>query len=431
MKRDCFIIVLVVLLALALISCDANSASSESNSDILEIESNIAEDGSVLSRGSGDSVSIPNIHGVLLKYHNEGLYSNDSYFAKDYNSSTGKFKKQNAFYLEYLTDDHETWYGMVYNYVLYVPDIIQTTYKEGGGKNPDSGNPFWWYMNTYYGKNMDSVRDDWESSIQLLQKHKVNGVRLPDKKDVTGSWSENYSSLSSTQNGAETKIKSNIASHYYDGEKTVWVDRIMYFDNPVRFEKDREAYYQIFVPEALRKAYAAGSGLHSYFDALVWYFEAFYNVSAQDLATAYGEDRFGELLDECYAEYGYTEPSAYDVECVLQFNTVRSTYSGGDLQLGSVYYYIPGTLKLDDGSIVQNCERIYLNVRDGNRVDFYVPEAYIEQMKDTYKEKGEDFRFNGSLIWNYFEWNSITREATGITLTQADIAKLLQYRASE
>jgi hypothetical protein len=96
--------------------------------------------------------------GVLLKYTSEGAYNATVYSRDD-----------NTFSIYCLFDRHGfNGDGMEFNYVLYVPRDIRDQYIAGGGFNPDSGDPFWWYMRTYLGLSMQNIAADWPSAIDLL-----------------------------------------------------------------------------------------------------------------------------------------------------------------------------------------------------------------------------------------------------------------------
>lgn len=160
-------------------------------SERLILISNVDKDENVATRSleGEDILSNLNIQGVLLKYHSEELYDDKSYFKAFYDDRKSQFRNPNAFYLEYLWEIKENRKGKKYNYVLYVPDIIQTAYIKGEGKNPTSGDPFWWYMQTYYGKDINVIRRDWPSALLQLFLNK-DGLVMPNSKDVTGSWIE-------------------------------------------------------------------------------------------------------------------------------------------------------------------------------------------------------------------------------------------------
>lgn len=191
MKRQTLFNVILLLLITIIFAISCLPSADIGSSERLVLISNIDEEGNVATRTleGEDILSNLQIKGVLLKYHSEGLYSRrDSYFKAFYDDRKSQFRHPNAFYLEYLgTTTETTHYGMEFNYVLYVPEIIKTTYAEGNGKNPTSGNPFWWYMQTYYGKNMNMVRNDWPTALLQLFLNK-DGLVMPNSKDVKGSW---------------------------------------------------------------------------------------------------------------------------------------------------------------------------------------------------------------------------------------------------
>ena len=170
MKRQTLFNVILLLLITIIFAISCSPSADIGTSERLILISNVDKDENVETRSleSEDILSNLKIKGVLLKYHSEGLYSRNSYFSAFYDDSNKQFRNPNAFYLEYLGKIEETHYGMEFNYVLYVPEVIKTTYAKGNGKNPESGNPFWWYMQTYYGKDMDMIRSDWPSTLLQL-----------------------------------------------------------------------------------------------------------------------------------------------------------------------------------------------------------------------------------------------------------------------
>lgn len=96
--------------------------------------------------------------GVLLKHSSEGAY-NQTVYSQD----------TNTFSIYCLFDEIGTnGDNMQFNYVLYVPEDIFVKYKEANGKNPDSGNAFWWYMVTYYKLDMQTIQSDWSTVITTL-----------------------------------------------------------------------------------------------------------------------------------------------------------------------------------------------------------------------------------------------------------------------
>lgn len=191
MKRQTLFNVILLLSITIIFAISCSPSADIETSERLILISNIDEEGNVATRTleGEDILSNLQIEGVLLKYHSEGLYSRDSYFSAFYDYSNNQFNNPYAFYLEYLGEIKENRKGKKYNYVLYVPNIIQTTYIKGEGKNPTSGDPFWWYMQTYYGKDINVIRRDWPSALLQLFLNK-DGLVMPNSKDVTGSWIE-------------------------------------------------------------------------------------------------------------------------------------------------------------------------------------------------------------------------------------------------
>ena len=113
--------------------------------------------------------------GVLLKHSSEGAY-NSTVFSKDPNT----FSIFCLFGAHGFNGDK-----MEFNYVLYVPEDIYAKYKAANGKNPTSGNPFWWYMVTYYKLDVNTISTNWPAIIDTL----CNQTKCPEAqtKDI-GTW---------------------------------------------------------------------------------------------------------------------------------------------------------------------------------------------------------------------------------------------------
>lgn len=94
-------------------------------------------------------------------------------------------------YLHYLGDGilKDNGEGMMFNYILYCPPIIQKTYYEGRGIDAiSSGNSFWWYMSTYFNLSIDQIKEDWYSALNILLKQ--DELPVPKSSDVQGEWQE-------------------------------------------------------------------------------------------------------------------------------------------------------------------------------------------------------------------------------------------------
>jgi hypothetical protein len=112
--------------------------------------------------------------GVLLKFSGEGNYN-----------STVKPYASDVFSLYCLFSDiGVNGDGMQFNYVLYVPQDIQDQFTVGGGTNPASGDPFWWYAFTYLGLSITEINTNWPSALNRL----LTSTSLPkaNSTDVIG-----------------------------------------------------------------------------------------------------------------------------------------------------------------------------------------------------------------------------------------------------
>lgn len=113
------------------------------------------------SVASKDVANLPEgdpIIGVLLVFTSDGAYN-----------SRIKPIDQYTFCIYCLFDEHIiNGDGMEFNYILYVPEDIRNIYQLGGGNYPKSGDPFWWYMSTYFGLMLPEIMDNWPKVIDLL-----------------------------------------------------------------------------------------------------------------------------------------------------------------------------------------------------------------------------------------------------------------------
>ncbi len=405
MRRILF--ALFVLLSCVLISCNGEVGSEASepskpsaivNTDPLIVITNLEEDGSYSAKGLGSDA--PAVQGVLLKFHKEGLYDpNTSDFSEG-------LENPNAFYVEYLGGIKTTWYGMEFNYVLYVPDVISEEYDAGGGKNPNSGNPFWWYMQEYYGSSYNVIKNNWESNLDFLLDNASGELKAPSRNDVGGSWSD-----SSNSTNAKKLFAKNIGIYVYKDENGEWVgrtpDHIVYYDEPAVSNKKGEKIYQIFIPSELSAIYFSGSGVMDKLSALLWYFETYYGKSRDTVVDAYKNGTFKELLNSCYKEYGYPAPEADKVMTVEALHTVlhEDVDESKEYEFGDIKVYNSDILKLSDGTIVQAKDRIYYSVSasdDKEMIKFYVPMDYVEQIRVV--SGREQKTYSGDLLWYFIRY---------------------------
>ena len=441
--RKALFLLLSLFIVFALVSCSGDVANNdtESNTDAdgeeyLCVITNLGENGAPRARSIGNQEDAPDIIGVLLKYHKEGLYNPNTSDLKD------KFNNKNAFYVEWLDGEHETHYGMKFNYVLYVPDKIQERYEKGNGRNPNSGNAFWWYMSTYYGKGVNVIKNNWEPIIEFLLDNK-NKLAVPKAKDVTGSWNTDWEKKSNVSNGT-TLFSQSVGTWYFEeAERDHGIDpqSILYFEDGRYSQKSKDGNQKktIFIPTELSYIYFSGSGVDNELYALLWYFDTYYHVDNEKVCDSFKNGTFGTLLNECKSKYGdYPKPNASDVLKVEDTHTVKYDSVSETYSVAKVKIYDSDIIVIDDGSTitpVQEKNRIYYSIFN-NKITFYVPTGYVDQMKEVYKLKGKHFSYNTDLLWNYMNWFCTEEEIAGtgykpdVNVSAAVINKLLNYRVS-
>ena len=162
--------ILALFICIIFCACSTGSNEDTQNEGFYSVYKNFGNVSTRTALQDGEPVV-----GVLLKHSSEGAY-NEAVYSKD----------PNSFSIYCLFDNHGVnGDGMEFNYVLYVPEDIFVKYKEANGKNTDSGNPFWWYMVTYYNLNMDSIQSNWPTVIETL----CTQNQCPEAKvEDIGSW---------------------------------------------------------------------------------------------------------------------------------------------------------------------------------------------------------------------------------------------------
>lgn len=261
MKRFLFF-GLLMFCCFVFVSCSQDVSLNED--EHLVVISNVGSISNEASKVLGEGAPI---EGVLLKYHNEGLYGTSEF----------DLSNPNAFYLEELKDTESTWYGMKFNYVLYVPDCIQRVYKSGLGVNPNSGNPFWWYMSTYYDMNLSQIENDWNRALNILLENR-SFLSRPIATDVGKEW---YGSSSPEKSKIydvseiHSKVVGFILSSY-DGDSFYAIDN---YD----LKKTKNGYeynFTLYYPNSIRDAYKAGNGKNpTSGNPFWWYVSTYYNLN--------------------------------------------------------------------------------------------------------------------------------------------------------
>ena len=353
----------IALLTFLLISCSANIKTPENNNqkhentDYLIVITNLDDD-TIVSRAI--SKELP-LKGVLLKYQYEGLFSKDSDI---------KLDNENAFYFEYLGEDASYFNGdkMEFNAVLYVPDCIPQAYSDGNGVNPTSGNPFWWYMSTYFNKNINEIRNDWIETINFLLSLRSEKLPMPNSKDVTSNWGNKNNSLKDIK----------IDSYKWNEDKTSKpaVTKIEY--------KNVDYEWVLYYPPMLEKIYVAGGGniKDRGVNSIYWYIETYYHKTPEEVDSMLQNGQLESFLDaQVYIEPKDTDVNVY-ANTIVSMVLPDNVYS---LLFWDEFYYKPGRLSLSDGSSVPDNSRIYF-IQDGEYITFFFPQSlreYIEKTKNV------------------------------------------------
>lgn len=364
----------IALLTFLLISCSSNIKTPENNiqkhenTDYLVVLTNL-DDETIVSRAI--SKELP-LKGVALKYYDGSLFQDPSI----------KLENENAFFFEYMGEDASYFNGdnMEFNAVLHVPNCIQVAYSDGKGINPNSGNPFWWYMSTYLNKNINEIRNDWIETINFLLSLRSEKLPMPNSEDVTSNWEKKDNT---------SLFNYKVYGYKWNEEKTSRSIEA----TKIEFKQEGDEWV-LYCPTMLPRVYVAGGGNISdaYYRSIYWYIETYYHKTIEevDLMVKNGElERFLDTQE-------YSEPQESDVK--VYANTIVSMSLPENveyLKFSSVYYYKPGILSLSDGSAVPDNSRIYF-IQNGELIQFFFPQSLREYIENN---KNVKWNGNGSLLW--------------------------------
>ena len=380
--------ILIVMLAFVLISCSPNMKSPENekpnqettesedtdqgqvNKDYLIVLTNIDDD-TIVSRTI--SKDLP-LKGVLLKYQNEGLFSKDSEIT---------LNNKNAFYFEYLGEEASYFNGdkMEFNAVLYVPDCIPQAYSDGNGFNPNSGNPFWWYMSTYLNKSYNEIRSDWVGTINYLLTLRSEKLPMPKAEDVVNSWEKKDNNSLMGKRIFSGKWNED---HTYRNVKATKIE----------YHKEDDEWV-LYCPSMLNKIYVAGGGnvLDCRINSIYWYIETFYHKTPEEVDLMVKNGEFESFLDA----QEYVEPKESDVN--VYANTIVSMILPDNIDslfFADIFYYKSGRLSLLDGSTVPDDNRIYF-IQEGENIKFFFPQSLRDYIE---RANGMTWTGTGDLLWS-------------------------------
>ncbi len=402
MKNIAYMMLIVILL----VSC-SGSPEAEMKEHLITI-SNV---GSISSDGTSKAMTEGSVvEGVLLKFHSDGL-EEGSVFTLD---------NPNAFYLEALETTKKAKNGMAYNYILYVPDCIKTSYEEGEGANPDSGNSLWWFLASYYGDDLSQVRGNWNEVLQLLLKNKDN-LSYPQKENVDKNWKVMPKGSSTSRTFYRLMPRQftydPVNDTSYSGDNT-YNKEFGYY----HVLNERQNLHLLLYPNDIYVTYILNGGMgldnpdDATSDALYWYLYTYYGVTQADVAEMIDNDTYSTFIDRLNADLKQgKKASGSDIpEGLKQIvsNVLPENLPTDTIELRSVYAYGEGNLILEDGTPVTDLNRVYCVVEDWSRdeetrvvIFVYLPKTEIESY-ETSRNKSWDG--NNQPFHEYLEKRNLT-----------------------
>lgn len=396
-----FMYALVMLLAIIAVSCNMGDMGSDVPSDGYRIISDVSAIGDgEASRSRSVQIGDP-IIGVLLE-----------------------FDGTDAFHIEYLNGRvGKNGDGMEYNYILHVPAGIADAYREGGGHNPESGNPFWWYMSECFGLSMDKIMSDYSQALDRLLGKVGSTLPVLVPEDVGGQWKDENRFIDDViepqdiEEGRLVLIDPDPATSFFDhsiDNQNIgpFADKTGYGDIMQR------AFYispsgALWFPMALVDVYEDYKGVRKSNGDPFWkYLEVYFDISLQDVREE-GMEQALEALREKKDELPYPNSKDYyekDEEKPQEFDISKyEPYFQKEyekLELVSEWD--------DDGSITKDLnlssqregdlagsettrEQAYttFSLTDNPKVYWPVALEYVEHQYDS------SYSGNGDALWDY------------------------------
>ena len=366
---------LATICTLLAVSCemnsDGNNGSDVSGGASLRVISNI--------EGSGDrDLENVEVSEVLLRFQSDGLYEGKSNFTLD---------DPYAFYVDYIgeNENQHTDYGMSFNTVLYIPDVIKTVYDDMGGKDPESGNPFWWYMETFLGKDLNEVRSSWKESINELLGEKGKNLPYPkegNKKDEM--WRKRSSFI-------------QYSPYYFDSSSTP-------VTKPAYEYLSIEGHYDgmfLYLPASLVQSYLERGGDYiNNTEAFYWYMDKYKGVDRNEIDRMVEDRELSSYLKNLeYIAPVKGDGVTVDESChtIVSTNITNQT-SGKGRTISAVYTYGDmNILQFRDGRIVSERNRLYFVESGPDSFAAFVPESFCAKLKEKtgYEWDGA----SGDLFW--------------------------------
>ncbi len=348
----------------------------------LKVVSNVT--GIQETRAIGDSVE-----GVLLTYHNGSG-----------KTITGSFEitDDETVYLEALGRTLYTEDDRVYNYVLYMPELIRTLYKDYCQVSDDHGSSVWWYFSQYYGIE----RGDWESALKTILDNQ-EGLTFPEKEEIGKDWVPQNTSDIKHINIIGRIYTYNPETGSSNGKEGLYNKTFKYY------YVERNTSHLICYPIQIYTAYQLGGGttttspddMHD--AAMYWYLETYFNISPSDLENIILEGKIEEFLTEVNTKNIVAKPE--DVTSgyrTMVSSVIPSSIKADEFEIRYAYAYLPETLVFEDGTFVADNERLYINVEEwsNNRTVYwiYLPSsmisAYEEYVEKEWNGESELFAYH-------------------------------------
>lgn len=342
---------------LVFVSCDADKSTDSEHEQTLKVVSNI-------SNTSSKALNDIEISEVLLRFHSDGPFDGKSNFNLD---------DPYAFYVDYIGEDasYHTDYGMYFNTVLYVPDVIRDVYVEMKGKDPDSGNPFWWYMEVFLDKDLNEIRSSWKTTAKELLGEE--GKELPFPKTGNAK-DERWRKRSSFV---------QYSPFFFDESSTVVTAPAYQY---LKIEEHWDGMF-LYLPAGLVQAYLERGGDYiNNTEAFYWYMDKYQGVSRDEI------DRMvttGEL-ESFLKKLTYTAPQkddgkTVDESCYTIVSTnITNRPNGEGKTVASVYIYSSNNnLQFKDGRVIDDRNKMYFV--DSSSTDFivFVPDSFCTKYTEV------------------------------------------------
>ena len=361
------------------------------------------------------------------------------------------FDEEDTFRIEFITGElRYNGDGMAYNYVLHVPRMIAEIYKEGGGHNPESGNPFWWYMSVYFDLSMQEFKDSYYSALNLLIGKVGEMLPLPEIEKVKDNWTSSYEddleivkpeniedrTLVLIDPDPSTELKGTSITHQNDGPFTQGEGYGDIIDRAFYISPEGTLYY----PMALADVYAEYKGEYKLNGNQLWmYSETYFGISLSDVKI----NGIGMLIEKLREQKGNLPyPTVED------YRNHEANPEEDDLSMFENYFdkkydhlAVEQTVEITDDFISErkfdsqltgdligekdNYEKCWMtfSIVDDNGPKIYYP-VVLDYLYMEYSEKNHT---SGDALWFYLECYFSDYELTSKKLEEKGLGILMKF----